>query len=637
MTFHYRKAKPTFLSGLFIAAILCAVVFFLLSGYGSPDFVGVARSWQLPSSTCFPNLPTPQLVLAGTEDNIDAFGTPFTRYDLCVNNWSAFPAELFEAAPDLPACGLNPNASRTWVDIYGDGQRIYGFCALGTPQDLTQIWFGLPRGQAPPASVYITLTDRRCGIVYRSNTISTAQFCVPHPPDLVSWWPGDGNANDIGDGNNGTPQNGATFGPGMVGEAFSFDGVDDVVAVPDSPNLNFNSASPITIDLWAFRTGTSPVMHLVGKRSGCSGGLFNYQMALNTLSGQGLQFGSGLGPGNEVATGMDLPLNTWTHLAGTFDGSVFRFYINGQLVATSGAGMLGPTTADPFLIGGAGTCARFAGLIDEVEIYNRALSTSEIQAIYNAGGAGKCNCKFATGANLAITKTATPDPVMTGSNIGYTITVTNNGPGAAANVVITDNLPAATTFVSCSSTGGGVCGGSGNNRTVTFSSLAAGASATINFVANVSCSLANGATISNTATVSSSTPDPVTNNNSATANVTASNPPPVIADPSANPSILWPPDHIMVDVAVNYNVTDICESTTCALSVSSNEPIDGTGDGDTAPDWEIVDAYRVRLRAERAGAGAGRIYTITVTCRDGAGASSSKSVTVRAPLSQGQN
>jgi uncharacterized repeat protein (TIGR01451 family) len=377
-------------------------------------------------------------------------------------------------------------------------------------------------------------------------------------------------------------------------------------------------------------------MHLVGKRSGCSGGLFNYQMALNTLSGQGLQFGSGLGPGNEVATGIDLPLNTWTHLAGAFDGSAFRFYINGQLVATSGAGMLGPTTADPLLIGGAGTCARFAGLIDEVEIYNRALSSSEIQAIYNSGSAGKCNCK-ATGADLAITKTATPDPAQTGSNFNYAITVTNKGPGAAANVAVTDNLPATMTFVSCSSTGGGVCGGSGNNRTVTFSSLAAGASATITLVANLSCSLANGATISNTATVSSSTPDPVTNNNSTTANVTVSNPPPIIANPSVNPSMLWPPDHKMIDVTVNYDVTDNCESTTCALSVSSNEPINGTGDGDTAPDWEIVDAHRVRLRAERAGAGAGRIYTITVTCRDGAGASSSKSVTAQVPISQGQN
>src|SRR5262245_14279309 len=125
MTFHSRKAKPTFLSGLFGAAILCAAGFFLLSVYGGADFVGVARSLHLQGSACFPNLPTPQLVLTGTEDYIDAFGTPFTRYNLCVNNWSAFPAELFKAAPDLPPCGLNTNASRTWVEIFGDGQYIY--------------------------------------------------------------------------------------------------------------------------------------------------------------------------------------------------------------------------------------------------------------------------------------------------------------------------------------------------------------------------------------------------------------------------------------------------------------------------------------------------------------------------------
>src|SRR5206468_1559101 len=151
-------------------------------------------------------------------------------------------------------------------------------------------------------------------------------------------------------------------------------------------------------------------------------------------------------------------------------------------------------------------------------------------------------------------------------------------------------------------------------------------SATITLVANVNCTVSNGGTISNTASISSSTPDPVTNNNSATANVTASNPPPVIANPSANPSVLWPPDHKMVNVAVNYNVSDNCGPVACVLSVSSNEPLNGTGDGDTAPDWEIADAQHVRLRAERAGNGTGRIYTITITCRDSAGNSSNRSV-----------
>src|SRR5262249_40420283 len=160
-----------------------------------------------------------------------------------------------------------------------------------------------------------------------------------------SWWPGDGNANDIKDGNNGT-QNGATFAPGVVGQAFSFDGVNAFVSVPDSPSLSFGASSSITVDLWAFRTGAYPVMHLMGKREGCSGSKegTNYQMALNSVSGEGLVFGSGFG--DEAATGVDLPLNTWTHLAGTFDGTSFRFYINGLLAATA-AGTLGPINTAP--------------------------------------------------------------------------------------------------------------------------------------------------------------------------------------------------------------------------------------------------------------------------------------------------
>ena len=59
-----------------------------------------------------------------------------------------------------------------------------------------------------------------------------AQVCVPPPPGMVSWWPGDGNANDIQDGNHGTLRNGATFAPGKVGQAFSLDGVAASVDVP---------------------------------------------------------------------------------------------------------------------------------------------------------------------------------------------------------------------------------------------------------------------------------------------------------------------------------------------------------------------------------------------------------------------
>jgi uncharacterized repeat protein (TIGR01451 family) len=236
-------------------------------------------------------------------------------------------------------------------------------------------------------------------------------------------------------------------------------------------------------------------------------------------------------------------------------------------------------------------------------------------------------------SDVSITKTDSPDPVIAGNNLTYTVTVTNNGPDTATSVTVIDNLPAETTFVSCASTGGGVCGGSGNNRTVTFASLTSGESETITFVATVNCSVADGTVISNTATVTSSTPDPNPNNNSVTVTTTTSNPPPIITGVSVDKPVLWPPNHKLVNVTVSYKVTDNCPlpANSCTLSVTSNEPINGTGDGNTSPDWIILDAHHVQLRAERVGKGNGRIYTITITCTDSGGNSSSRSATVSVP------
>lgn len=125
-------------------------------------------------------------------------------------------------------------------------------------------------------------------------------------------------------------------------------------------------------------------------------------------------------------------------------------------------------------------------------------------------------------SDLSITSNVTTNPAGSVKNLTYTILVKNNGANAAASVMMTDNLPASITYASCSATNGGVCGGSGNNRTVTFASLAAGASATVTLTANVVCSGVGSQSISNTASVSSSTPDPNPNNNSATATVTVS-------------------------------------------------------------------------------------------------------------------
>ena len=236
----------------------------------------------------------------------------------------------------------------------------------------------------------------------------------------------------------------------------------------------------------------------------------------------------------------------------------------------------------------------------------------------------------------SIAKTASVASVLTGdqSPFDYTLASANSRAVAAETVTVTDNLPATTTFVSCNATGGGVCGGAGNNRTVSYAQLAGYSSATATLRAYINCSVPNGTVIGNTATIASQTPDFETGNNSSSASVTALNPPPVISNVAVSRSVLWPPDHKMVDVTVSYDVTDNCGVPTLALSVSSNEPLNGLGDGDMAPDWEILDAHRVRLRAERSGTGTGRVYTIQVTAGDSGGGSTSQQIVVTVPKSQ---
>ncbi len=121
-------------------------------------------------SRCYPDLPNPVIQATGSEP-----GTPgYTRYQFRVTNWYAYPDELFEPSPDLPPCGLNENASRTWVEIYNalTGKYIYGFCALDEAHDLhDRLSVSFPTGETPPP-IYIKLVDRRCDATFPSNAIS---------------------------------------------------------------------------------------------------------------------------------------------------------------------------------------------------------------------------------------------------------------------------------------------------------------------------------------------------------------------------------------------------------------------------------------------------------------------------------
>jgi hypothetical protein len=108
---------------------------------------------------------------------------------------------------------------------------------------------------------------------------------------------------------------------------------------------------------------------------------------------------------------------------------------------------------------------------------------------------------------------------------------------------------------------------------------------------------------------------------------------PTITSVTATPNSLWPPNHKWINVTVSATATDACSPPapppTCSIdAVASNEPVNGLGDGNTAPDWVIVNAGLVQLRAERSGTRRGRTYTITVECTDAAGNPATASTTV---------
>jgi len=115
--------------------------------------------------------------------------------------------------------------------------------------------------------------------------------------------------------------------------------------------------------------------------------------------------------------------------------------------------------------------------------------------------------------------------------------------------------------------------------------------------------------------------------------------PPSAEELTAGPSVLWPPNHKMIEVEISLaDSSDACGRVTCEITaVESNEAINGRGDGNTQPDWEITAGNIVMLRAERSGGGDGRVYTIHVRCTDEAGNSAMGSVEVTVPHDMGDD
>ncbi|HXQ35666.1 MAG TPA: TIR domain-containing protein, partial [Anaerolineales bacterium] len=241
----------------------------------------------------------------------------------------------------------------------------------------------IPPTQAPPTRIPPTATFTQS---LTPTATATQLQCIQPPAGLISWWPGDGNARDIVGSNNGTLVGSVVFPAGKVGQAFSFDGIDDIVL---APTTGFpTGAASRTVAFWSkinplddVTTGFAYGTEAIGKGF--------YVFPSHYTTGGKLAF-SGHGGEYDVLTPIDLRDSLYHHVAVTYDGAVVTIYSDGIFVAS------GSLTLDTGISGGASIGGRaymgefLTGEVDEVTVWNRALSTAEIQAMFGAGSTGMC-------------------------------------------------------------------------------------------------------------------------------------------------------------------------------------------------------------------------------------------------------
>lgn len=282
------------------------------------------------------------------------------------------------------------------------------------------------------AVLFLTLL----GAVINTNDILAIDplvECVSPPSGMVSWWPGDGNANDIIDSNHGTLQNGAAFATGKVASSFSFDGVDDNVLIGNPANLHLQD---FTIDAW-IKLNTLTIDGFTERIAGYSIGGYGFFLAgpivVNSNGATAVrQLSLDKAGFDMVAAPLAVEDLEWHHVAVTKSGGSVTFYLDG---AAGGAQRGGSPVASynpgfvfntSFMLGNLdGQDQPFPGLMDEVEVFNRALTSAEIQSIYNAGTFGKCK----------LTPTPTPSPSPTPTPLAVLSLNIDIKPGSTPNSI----------------------------------------------------------------------------------------------------------------------------------------------------------------------------------------------------------
>ena len=312
-----------------------------------------------------------------------------------------------------------------------------------------------------------------CVLFFCCGRFAQPQTCAPAPSGLVSWWTGDTNENDIIGGNNPQTVNAVTLVPGEVLSGLTF-GTGGYVEIPAASNL---ANQQFTWAAWVRPDGPGP-------NNDAFGSVIVEQDIDGTNVVVGLLWSAADGKflfvfGNEYT---ELITSTDAFAAGnfylvtaTYDGTTFQLFVNGLPEGSFSEVKTVGYSSQPWTIGSAGPrfiplgyARTWNGVIDEVQAYNRALSLSEIQAVYNAGTAGVCK-----GLTFSPTTLKFPRQSVGTTSPAQTVTATNAFPLPVTVKKITTSGDFAQTST-CPAPPASLVSGASCTASVTFTPTATG-------------------------------------------------------------------------------------------------------------------------------------------------------------------
>jgi hypothetical protein len=401
------------------------------TGPGPLDFQWLRNGSDITGAT------NATLVLANASKS--AAGSYAVMVSNPVGSQSSAPVQVQILAP--PALEASPPSQTALVGsvvelsaiVSGDPPLAYQWLFNGaTIAGATNSSLGFNDVTRAQAGSYLIVASNPVGIVTSAPpavlTVLTPAVCPCAPSGMVAWWRGNGDTSDYAGTNDAVFEGTAAYGPGEVGQAFSFDGIRTYLQVQDSPLWDF-STNNFSFEFWADFGATnssiavgdgSKVFLAHDEETG------THNKWLFGLGGNELYFytyGSKIGPHFLAQAAFAPQTNQWYHLALTRSGPVFRLYVNGTQVVAETNILAIPAANAPLTVGQADDFF-MQGLMDEISIYDRALAAVEIAGIYQAGALGKCYSSQAlTIGQAGFNSSGQFQFQITGGQVGATIQV----------------------------------------------------------------------------------------------------------------------------------------------------------------------------------------------------------------------